>query len=290
MRPASALSRRSRRRDRKSTRLNSSHPSSSYAVFCLKKKIPVAYRARGGQFIQPEPLAQAPLPRDLTYHRRRCRSLTAPPLTHPHHGLTFFFIDTATPEIYTLSLHDALPICPGIALLSPWIVPGLGPAVAEITGRAGAGVVDPLGEAGSWLARFVACAAALIVFTGLLLLLRRLLLARREVREAETWGCGYPAPTPRMQYTASSFAEPLTSLFRPVLGTRQRAELPSSLFPRHASFSTETPDTARELLYAPLVLAVQDVAARWRGLQRGRLQLYVLYIAATLVVLLLWEF
>src|SRR5690348_17975690 len=28
-----------RRRDRKSTRLNSSHPSISYAVFCLKKKI-----------------------------------------------------------------------------------------------------------------------------------------------------------------------------------------------------------------------------------------------------------
>src|SRR5438876_7684934 len=30
--------RRPRRRDRKSTRLNSSHPSISYAVFCLKKK------------------------------------------------------------------------------------------------------------------------------------------------------------------------------------------------------------------------------------------------------------
>src|SRR5690348_17480015 len=28
-----------RMRDRKSTRLNSSHPSISYAVFCLKKKI-----------------------------------------------------------------------------------------------------------------------------------------------------------------------------------------------------------------------------------------------------------
>src|SRR5438876_4986739 len=28
----------SRNRDRKSTRLNSSHPSISYAVFCLKKK------------------------------------------------------------------------------------------------------------------------------------------------------------------------------------------------------------------------------------------------------------
>src|SRR6202046_5928465 len=28
-----------------------------------------------------------------------------------HSWLCFFFNDTATPEIYTLSLHDALPIC-----------------------------------------------------------------------------------------------------------------------------------------------------------------------------------
>src|SRR5436189_2723073 len=29
----------------------------------------------------------------------------------PSLSFLFFFIDTATPEIYTLSLHDALPIC-----------------------------------------------------------------------------------------------------------------------------------------------------------------------------------
>src|SRR5688572_30973524 len=33
-------------RDRKSTRLNSSHSQISYAVFCLKKKIVVGHRAR----------------------------------------------------------------------------------------------------------------------------------------------------------------------------------------------------------------------------------------------------
>src|SRR5438876_4584063 len=41
-RPRRTARRRSaprRRRDRKSTRLNSSHPSISYAVFCLKKKL-----------------------------------------------------------------------------------------------------------------------------------------------------------------------------------------------------------------------------------------------------------
>src|SRR6266487_3787964 len=57
--------------DRKSTRLNSSHPSISYAVFCLKKKIN---------------------------------------LDIENMGKPFFFNDTATTEIYTLPLHDALPI------------------------------------------------------------------------------------------------------------------------------------------------------------------------------------
>src|SRR3954465_2452748 len=96
------------RSDRKSTRLNSSHTIISYAVFCLKKKKTTqARRARG----PPHPLTRtlgAPLrlPRPLG---RRLR----PGI--PHQGAAlgaarFFFNDTATTEIYTLSLHDALPI------------------------------------------------------------------------------------------------------------------------------------------------------------------------------------
>src|SRR5215467_16097097 len=37
-------------------------------------------------------------------------SLFADELSPPQHDLCFFFNDTATTEIYTLSLHDALPI------------------------------------------------------------------------------------------------------------------------------------------------------------------------------------
>src|SRR6266498_1024371 len=74
--------------DRKSTRLNSSHVRISYAVFCLKKKT----SARGRLF---------------------CRSKCAATL-NPGAGVLrrlFFFNDTAPTEFYTLSLHDALPIC-----------------------------------------------------------------------------------------------------------------------------------------------------------------------------------
>src|SRR5438876_3040734 len=42
--------------DRKSTRLNSSHPSISYAVFCLKKKIKPRYVE--GRFISSLPLSE----------------------------------------------------------------------------------------------------------------------------------------------------------------------------------------------------------------------------------------
>src|SRR5271170_8445272 len=49
----------------------------------------------------------------------------------PPFPLFFFFNDTATTEIYTLSLHDALPICPARWWVrpAPEAAPGVGPNV-----------------------------------------------------------------------------------------------------------------------------------------------------------------
>src|SRR5215216_955879 len=102
--PSAAGSRVCRRaRDRKSTRLNSSHQIISYAVFCLKKKKRIL-------------VCRVPLPTAVA-DRAPSRSIKSPPAGRPaEQGLAcrsrrfFFFNDTATTEIYTLSLHDALPI------------------------------------------------------------------------------------------------------------------------------------------------------------------------------------
>src|ERR1039458_5543905 len=76
--------------DRKSTRLNSSHLGISYAVFCLKKN------------------------EDATLLRNPQVCDRVRPWTGRDSGgspeSAFFFNDTAPTEIYTLSLHDALPI------------------------------------------------------------------------------------------------------------------------------------------------------------------------------------
>src|SRR6266540_4213543 len=94
-------------RDRKSTRLNSSHVETSYAVFCLKKQ-------RQGAWLAAR-LLHARLRRRS---RRDARAARASQACGEGKGRIdtdqscefFFFNDTATTEIYTFSLHDALPI------------------------------------------------------------------------------------------------------------------------------------------------------------------------------------
>src|SRR5256885_13738703 len=44
---------------------------------------------------------------------------------HPHIFFFFFFNDTATTEIYTLSLHDALPISARLSLARTFPIPRL---------------------------------------------------------------------------------------------------------------------------------------------------------------------
>ena len=119
---------------------------------------------------------------------------------------------------------------------------------------------------------------------------RRRLLAGRRVERAVTWDCGYAAPTPRMQYTASSFARPLVQLFRLFLQPRDEIHPPRGLFPQQACLHTHTPDLFRRYVYEPAVpAALPGLASKLHWLQEGRIQIYVLYIAVTILVLLIWK-
>src|SRR3989337_997719 len=95
--------------DRKSTRLNSSHGSISYAVFCLKKKTKNRSRRRIRLTHSQDHPCNITTP--LSPPSVRYVATPAPRATTTDSPFFFFFFnDTATTEIYTLSLHDALPI------------------------------------------------------------------------------------------------------------------------------------------------------------------------------------
>lgn len=177
--------------------------------------------------------------------------------------------------------------CFAIVWVAPWLAPALFRAAAGISGvpvEAWLSRMTPLDSALIWIS---AGSAALLCAGLLLAILRRELLRGRRVGWTGTWDCGFAAPTPRMQYTASSFAQPITAMFKFALGLKINAKLPSGFFPRRASFETHAGDTANKYLFHPLFRFVDWAMARLRWLQEGRVQIYVLYVTAVLVILLL---
>ncbi|MEI6970233.1 MAG: proton-conducting transporter membrane subunit [bacterium] len=177
--------------------------------------------------------------------------------------------------------------CFAIVFLAPWFTSGLFRLAASVSGaptETWLAQMTPLATALTWVS---AGSAAVLILLMLLAILRLALLRKRPVARTVTWDCGYAAPTPRMQYTASSFSQPITNLFRAVLGLRISSKLPTGLFPAAASFESHTGDTANEWLFRPSFRFVDKAMASLLWIQEGRVQIYVLYVAVTLLVLLL---
>jgi formate hydrogenlyase subunit 3/multisubunit Na+/H+ antiporter MnhD subunit len=132
-------------------------------------------------------------------------------------------------------------------------------------------------------------ACILGLLTAGLALLRAALLRARPVTQGVTWACGYAARNPRMQYSARSFAQPLLAPFAPILHVRVEEDGPSGYFPRGARYDEHLGDLAGERLLIPGTRRVVHALSRLRVIQQGRVQLYVVYIVATLVALLVWQ-
>ena len=179
--------------------------------------------------------------------------------------------------------------CLLFAAFTPFVPAVMTPALVAVTGLPPETVHAAAAAAGGALRASLAVGVGLLVVVGALVSLRRRLLASRSVARGPAWDCGYAAPSARMQYTASSFAEPLTTLFAALVGTRQAVNPPAGLFPTSTAFATLTPDPAVERFFVPFGRGIARGLAALRWLQHGRIQLYVLYITLTVLVLLVWR-
>lgn len=180
-------------------------------------------------------------------------------------------------------------MCLVIGLFAPLAVRLVAPAVATVAGDDSGTLGKALSVPIPFLSAIAWASFSLLALAAGLFVIRRRLPRGREEAATGTWDCGYARPTARMQYTATSFAQPLTDLFRLVLGTRKPGNRPGGFFPRISTFKTETPDAAREKLFAPLFRAIDRGVAPIRRMQHGRVHGYLLYIAIVLILLLIWK-
>jgi hydrogenase-4 component B len=100
-----------------------------------------------------------------------------------------------------------------------------------------------------------------------------------------TWDCGYATPAARMQYTSASFGGIVASWFGWILQPERRLRRPRGQFPTEAIRLERIPETVLERIIGPVVTVIMQVSTLVRQLQHGRLQFYILYVLAGLIVL-----
>lgn len=134
---------------------------------------------------------------------------------------------------------------------------------------------------------WISLLGSLLILLGGIFALWLQVRSRGADSQQPTWGCAYPLPTARMQYTASSFADSLVKLFRFGLWTQEHGGQTLGHFPNPSNFSSHTPDTVLDRLLLPLFNLVAGVATWLRiWLQNGITNLYLFYVVMTLIALL----
>lgn len=122
---------------------------------------------------------------------------------------------------------------------------------------------------------------------------RKFALSHRKIEKSPTWGCGYTAPTPKIQYTASSYVRTYSKLFAPFLLIGKHEDEIHSVFPSEVKYNTHPYDKIEKWLIDDPLKLNKSFMGRFVFLHNGRLQVYILYgvlfILAVISIPLLYE-
>jgi len=105
------------------------------------------------------------------------------------------------------------------------------------------------------------------------------------------WACGADTLSSRMQYTATSFAEPLQRVFDDILRPDTDVEVThfaeSQYLIEKVTYRTRLDDPVEQRFYVPVVRAVTTWAQYVRGAHNGSIHIYLSYGALGMLIVLL---
>ncbi len=131
----------------------------------------------------------------------------------------------------------------------------------------------------------------LLILFALIPLIMKIMRANNKLRVSDSWGCGRVGQTARMEYTATSFAEPLrrvfAELYRPTKELTVDFHPESKYFVQSIAYKSEITPLFERWLYDPFLWLVKFTARQVRRLQAGSLHLYLTYVTIILIILLL---
>lgn len=187
----------------------------------------------------------------------------------------------------------------GCAVLAVWpgaVLPGVGRIAGALAGSGGPPVtgavsLELVGIAGSLSPLLLTL--ALLVGAVLALAVVRAVAVRRARRSTRLWDCGAGPLSARMEYTATSFAEPLQRVFDNVVAPETDLDVTHYEESRYLVAAVEyrrrVPDRIERRLYQPVLTAISAWGRAGRRLATGSVHRYLGYgfyaVTALLIVL-----
>jgi formate hydrogenlyase subunit 3/multisubunit Na+/H+ antiporter MnhD subunit len=113
-------------------------------------------------------------------------------------------------------------------------------------------------------------------------------LASDRLRRGPAWDCGFPDPNPTIQYSGSSFSQPIRRVFGTVVfAAREIGEMPPPGSAAPARLTVEVRDLIWDALYAPIAFGIGFVTLNINVLQFLTIRRYLSLVFVALVLLLL---
>jgi len=114
---------------------------------------------------------------------------------------------------------------------------------------------------------------------------------KRKITYGDSWDCGMPALTSRMQYTATAFTKPIRMIFKRIYLPKRELRVSyivKPFFVKSIKYSGEITQFFDKYIYGPVLDFIHKIAGGVRLLQSGSLHLYLGYILITLILLLIF--
>jgi formate hydrogenlyase subunit 3/multisubunit Na+/H+ antiporter MnhD subunit len=123
------------------------------------------------------------------------------------------------------------------------------------------------------------------LFIVISLYLRFMFLKKSQTYQ--TWSCGYNKGNNHIQYTASSFVSPFTSILTPLFKKIFDVKKPKGLFPKDAHYTSTVEDVEEAYIINPLLKFDEKLLTKFERLQDGNIQHYILYGLIFLILILI---
>ena len=125
-----------------------------------------------------------------------------------------------------------------------------------------------------------------------LMVIRHYAVPKTMIKQGPTWGCGYTAKSAKVQYTSSSFSQLFMTYASPIIGfVRKGIHLDKdNLFPKNHSYETNTFDALERNIVKKFIARSEFFMQYFAFLQTGRLQHYIVYGFAFMVLLFILTF